>query len=377
MLIKHRLPAHFSFTFRPLLFALCLLPFLLRGQSTTDVRRVFYPFQKKDATNTPYENPLVGGFNCPEFSEVDLNNDGKMDLFVFDRIGNARAAYLNVNNKWVFRPDFLDNFPKLNDWALLRDYNGDGIMDIFTYNDGAIGGIRVFKGKMVNNKIAFDRLNFAFPGNILNYPLNNSPVNIYVNTVDIPAFDDVDGDGDLDILAFEVGGGHVYMYRNRSIERGFGRDSLVYELYDECWGKFFDNGLSKSVKLGTATTCSNGFTSGGGVSTSLRHPGATITTFDADNDGDKDALFGSISYENLSFLTNGGSRTQSLITVQDNNYPPNTEGVNLPVFPAAFVLDLDFDGKKDLIVSSEAKFLKFNQLSSINRKTGAAAVPTF
>ena len=347
-----------------------LVPFLLRGQSSNDVRRAFYGFQKNTAGNPAYENPLVGGFNCPEFSEIDLNNDGKLDLFVFDRIGYAAVTYLNVNDKYIFRPDYLENFPKLNDWALLRDFNGDGIADIFTYNDGAIGGIRVFKGKMVNNKIAFDRMNFAYQGNVLSYPLNGFPTNIYVNTVDIPAIDDIDSDGDLDILSFEVGGGHVYMYRNYSVERGFRKDSLVYDLYDDCWGKFLDNGFTKSVKLGTASGCA--------MSIVPRHPGASITTFDANNDGDKDAILGSISFENMSFLINGGTRSAALITAQDNNFPSNTEGVNLPVFPASFILDLDFDGKKDVIVSpASTNYIENYAVSWFYKNTGTNAVPTF
>ncbi|MBL7813437.1 MAG: T9SS type A sorting domain-containing protein [Saprospiraceae bacterium] len=359
-----------------LLIMMCFLPILLRGQNANELRRVFYPFQKNSAGNPIYENALVGGFNCPQFSEIDLNNDGKLDLFAFDRIGNASVTYLNVNNKYVFSPEYLDNFPKLNDWALLRDFNGDGITDIFTYNDGAIGGIRVFKGKMVNNRIAFDRMNFAFRGNILSYLLNGLSTNIYVNSVDLPAIDDIDGDGDLDILSFEVGGGHVYMYRNYSVERSFRRDSLVFELYDDCWGKFLDNGFTKSVKLGNNNTCASGFQ--GGVPIVLRHPGAAITTFDADNDGDKDALLGSISFENVSFLINGGTRSTALITAQDNNFPSNTEGVNLPVFPASYLLDLDFDGKKDLIVSpASTNYIENYAVNWFYKNTGTNAVPTF
>ncbi len=360
-----------TFIIHHLSFIIIFFPFLLRGQSTTDVRRVFYPFQKNTVGNPIYENALVGGFNCPEFSEVDLNNDGKLDLFVFDRIGYAVATYLNVNNKYVFSPEYALNFPKLNDWALLRDFNGDGIPDIFTYNDGAIGGIRVFKGKMVNNKIAFDRMNFAYQGNILSYPLNGLKTNIYVNSVDIPAFDDIDGDGDLDILSFEVGGGHVYMYKNNSVERNFKRDSLVFDLYDDCWGRFLDNGFSKTIKLGsTAAGCAMGIIQ--------RHPGATITTFDADNDGDKDALLGSISFENLNFLTNGGTRSAALMTAQDNNFPSNTEGVNLPVFPASFLLDLDFDGKKDLVVSpASTNFVENYNVNWFYKNTGTNANPIF
>ena len=34
------------------------------------------------------QNPWVGGLNNPVFSPIDLNQDGLMDLFVYDKAGS-------------------------------------------------------------------------------------------------------------------------------------------------------------------------------------------------------------------------------------------------------------------------------------------------
>ena len=335
------------------------------------------PLEFQNASGVVYKMPLVGGMNCPQFSQADFNNDGKQDLFVFDRIGNVRMTFLNNGTSFDYAHQYISNFPELNDWALLRDFNGDGIADIFTFNDRAISGIRIFKGKIVNNQIAFDRLNFATNSNILNYPLSNGiKTNLYVNSVDIPSIDDIDNDGDLDILAFEVGGGHVYLYKNFSLEKGFKKDSLIYQLEDNCWGHFLDNGFQNSVKLGTNDVCANNLK--GQISLITRHPGASLTTYDKDNDGDKDLLIGSISFENLSELTNGGTKTSAWMSAQDNRFPSNTEGVNIPNFPAAYFLDADNDGKKDVIVApNSTNFVENYNASWFYKNTGTSTVPIF
>jgi hypothetical protein len=331
------------------------------------------------SNNATLKMPFLGGLNSPQYSPVDLNNDGRQDIFVFDRSGNVRLTFINIGTGYTYAPLYQTNFPDLNDWALLRDFNGDGIADIFAFNDGGASGIRVYKGKMVNNQIAFDRINFGTVGNVINYPLSNgSRTNLYVNSVDIPSIDDIDGDGDLDILAFEVGGGRVNYYKNTSKERNYGRDTLLFQLEDNCWGRFYDNGLQNSVKLGTKDACSSGLKSEGGVGIGLRHPGATLTSYDKDGDGDKDLLIGSISYENLSDLTNGGTSAQAWMNSQDNRFPSNSETVNLSTFPAAYIFDADNDGKKDLFVTpSSNNFVENYNVSWFYKNTGTAQVPSF
>jgi hypothetical protein len=357
-------------------FILICLYFVPHKAHSQTLKRHDIPFQ---STNSQLKMPLAGGLNDPQFSPVDFNNDGKSDVFTFDRIGNVRLAFLRDNTGFAYTPQYLNTFPELNDWALLRDFNGDGIADIFTYNDGAVSGIRIFKGKIQNGQIAFDRMNFASNGNVLSYPLSNGTrTNLYVNSVDIPAIDDIDGDGDLDILAFEVGGGKVYWYKNLSRERNFGRDSLIFDVVDNCWGRFLDNGFQPSVKLGTQTDCATGLRGGNDISVVARHPGASLTTFDKDGDGDKDLLIGSVSFENLTELTNSGTVQQAWMSAQDNSFPKNSEAVNLPVFPSAYFIDVDNDGKRDILVSpNSTNFIENYNVVWYYKNTGTAQVPAF
>src|SRR3989344_7339812 len=84
--------------------------------------------------NNLLKNPWAGGLNSVQVSPIDLNNDGLKDLFVFDRCGNRITTYLNKGttniSDYQFSATYKDSFPKLENWALLRDYNCDGKEDI-------------------------------------------------------------------------------------------------------------------------------------------------------------------------------------------------------------------------------------------------------
>ncbi len=332
---------------------------------------------------------LVGGLNSPQFSSVDLNNDKRNDLVVFDRNSNVVLTFLNGGKAntpdWTFAPEFATNFPPLNNWALLRDFNNDGAMDIFTLTSVTTAGnsIRVFKGRFQNGRLAFDRMTFGINGDILKYPDSRGFfLNIYANVIDIPAFDDLDGDGDTDILSFENGGGKVYYYRNRSVELGFGRDTLIYELADDCWGRFFDNGFQSKPTLGTRTVCATGLRKKDTIQVQTRgttaHPGASLTTYDRDGDGDKDVLISGILFNNMTALTNGGDKTTAWMNAAEENFPPNTEGVNISNFPAAYFADVDNDARADLLVSpSSTSFAENRAVSWFYKNTGTAQVPVF
>src|SRR5688572_13778934 len=41
------------------------------------------------------KSPWSGGINYPEWSEIDLNMDGKMDLFMFERSSNRVLTLIN------------------------------------------------------------------------------------------------------------------------------------------------------------------------------------------------------------------------------------------------------------------------------------------
>ena len=300
----------------------------------------------------------VGGLSSPQFSEVDLNNDGTQDLYVFDKIGQVSLTFLNKGTPnivdYSYAPEYLVNFPKLSEWVMLRDYNGDGIKDIFAYSSTpGVAGIEVYTGYYTTqNQIAFrpfQLIGGAF--NIIYYPGGNGLNNLYVSNIDYPAVDDIDGDGDLDIVTFNIGGGIVELFTNQSVERGFGLDSLQFVLEDKCWGRFYESGISLEIDLSMdQSVCATGFVASeprsGGV-----HSGSTVTTIDMDNDGDKEVILGDISFTNLNMLSNGGDASQAFMTAQDITFPRNTTPVDIPLFPAAYILDINNDGLKDLVAA--------------------------
>ena len=299
----------------------------------------------------------VGGVSSPQFSEVDLNNDGIQDLYIYDKIGQLSLTYLNGGTPnqvdYSYAPQYQKNFPILVEWVMLRDYNGDGIQDIFTYSSTpGIPGIEVYTGYYTEeNQIAFHQNNLSGGQfNIIYYPGNNGNNNLYVSSVDYPAIDDIDGDGDLDIVTFNIAGGIVELFENQSVERGFGKDSLQFTLVDRCWGKFFESGITKEVDLSSSPDeCAINFRSS--EPRSGLHAGSTILTIDLDNDVDKEVILGDISFTNLNLVINGGTAEQAHMTDQDIAFPSNDVPVDLPLFPVAFSLDINNDGAKDLLVS--------------------------
>ncbi len=338
-------------------FSLFVLFFCLPALSSTAQKT----FSRLDIPVSKNGNALryawAGGLNDPQPSEADLNHDGKQDLFVFDRIGNVVLTFINKGtpnqSDYEFAPEYVENFPVLRNWVLLRDYNDDGAMDIFAHSGGeGADGFLVYRGYYdANNRLAFKRFNFyGYPYNIITYKENNKPVNLYVSNADYPAVDDIDKDGDLDILTFASGGGKVEYYKNLSKELGYGRDSLIFELDDPCWGKFYESGLSEPVTLSTdKDKCVKFFEAPEG-NTNL-HAGSTLLTFDLDNDCDKELALGDISFTNVNMLTNGGTKEQAWFSAQDNVFPANSKKVDIPIFPATFYLDLDNDGKKDFVAA--------------------------
>ncbi len=325
----------------------------------------------------------AGGLNAPQFNTLDLNNDGKKDLLIFDRIGNVILPFINNGTPNVsdYRLDYtyVDNFPVMTDFLLMRDFNGDGIEDIFTYSDEAVAGIRVFKGKYINNKIAFERFNFgSYNRNIIPYLTSSgAQANLYVAYNDIPAIDDMDGDGDLDILTFEAAGGNIDLYINKSIEKGWGKDSLRFDLDTRCWGGIFESGLRIPVSLSSSSdSCRNTLKSD--PIAVVRHPGSTLWTYDKDNDGDKEVILGDVSFDNFNMLTNGGNKKTAWITDQDNTFPSNSLPVKMSIYPAAFMFDIDNDNKKDLLAAPNA----YNAAENYNnvwlyKNEGTQQVPIF
>jgi len=304
-------------------------------------------------------NPMVGGLNAPQFCEADLNNDGIQDLFVFDRTGDVILTYINEGNTnetdYQYEPYYIRNFPdSLKHWVLLRDFNNDGAMDIFAYSHvPGIDGIQVYEGYYQANELQFKRFNFYNNNNDLIYfQLGTGGLTqVYVSTEDYPEVTDVDYDGDLDIVTFGNGGGYLYLYENQSVDMGYGKDSLVFDLVSTCMGGGYESGLSGCFDLvNDPDSCATGLAG----SVDQRHAGSTILMFDEDNDQDKEVWLGDINTPTVNMLHNGGSNQFTWWTEQDCNFPTNDTPAQVFNFPASFYLDVDNDGLKDFVVAPNA-----------------------
>lgn len=303
--------------------------------------------EARDASGEPLPLAWLGGLNAPQYQSTDLDGDGISDLLIFDRGGDVPLALRgDGGGNYTEAPELAAGFPEgLTEWLLLRDYDDDGIDDLFAYS-AEFDGFRVHRGRRAADGLLTYDAEPTYAG--LSYPLGNGTTPIFVTGLDYPAVDDVDMDGDLDILTFSVGGGYLEFYRNVSMERGLGRDTLVYVLESECYGGFFESGLTPALDLAAAP--------GECFSTGLpplefRHAGSTTLSLDADGNGLKDIILGDISFEFLVLALNTGTVDQAYFSEQDASFPSGGTPAVIPFFPAAFHLDVNGDGTRDLLAA--------------------------
>lgn len=289
-------------------------------------------------------SPWVGGLNACQFGRMDLDNDGKKDLLVFDRHGNRLCCFLNKGEAgeidYQYTVEYNKDFPKLNDWAIFADYDGDGKEDIFTFSNGW-AGIKVYRNVSVDGHIDFQLVKYPY----LSSWQGGGEVNILATNADYPAIVDLDGDGDLDILTFSVMGTFIEKHLNLSMERYGCLDSLVFERTDPCWGRVAESDEDNVMYL---DTCLFGY----GIKViedGFRHRGATVSIRDVTGDGLLDLVLADVDYPGLTLLVNGGDSEKALMVSQLDF--PQRDPVLLPSMPVPYFTDIDNDGDDDLLVS--------------------------
>ncbi len=326
--------------------------------------------------------PWTGGLNYVQVSQIDVDFDGDLDLFVFDRSSDQIRIFkqVEINNvkSYEFAPMAYLQFPTdLRYRVQILDYNQDGKNDIFTYG---IGGMKVYKN--IGN--AQEGLKWELAKSLLYSDYNGSELNLYVSSSDIPAIVDIENDGDLDFLTFHIGGEHLQYHQNQSMDLYGHADSLIFVLKNECWGGFKEDVNSNSVLLNDPTApCAIGNVPDAQKNkqeNEKAHAGSTILALDIDGSGVKDLILGDVAYPNMNLLINGGTapNTNSLMISANPNFPANSTPINMQLFPAAFWEDVDFDGKKDLIVAPNAKNASENETSVMKyRNSGTNSNPNF
>lgn len=304
-----------------------------------------------DNRNVP--DPFSGGTLTPQYNQIDLDRDGVLDIVIFDRRGQILTPYLyNTSTAtYDYSPEYRAIFPELNSLLLIRDYNFDGIPDIYTMDIFSnSNSMVVYKGSIIDNAYDWQIVEHAFEPipyiYFERYGLLDPVFNLFVDKPDIV---DVDGDGDLDILSFNSGGSSIDFYRNMTIEDGRDFDDHYYILQDDCFGGFIEGGNSSEIFLSDGPgECYSKLTEDNPVET--RHAGSTITAFDEDGDGDMDLLIGDLVSNHLVLLRNGGSSELAWMNEVDETFPSYDVPVDFPVWQAAYLLDVDHNGTQDLVI---------------------------
>ncbi len=347
--------------------------------------------------------PFTGGVNTPQFSNIDLNNDGKKDLFVFDRSTYKVLCFVNTPQGFVHAPQYEALFPPMQSWALLRDFNGDGKEDIFTEiinnqaylpNPGTVttSGLRILKNNgtgspvftPINNQVKdTGRSGMGFPQPDPSSSL--PPRNVLINSLDIPSIEDMDGDGDVDILSFQgqdLSPQYLENYKINKHNIVYPLDSTRFIMRDLCWGgiQYNPNAGYNSFNMhynrSELSACYYRL-----YEKQQKHSGTTMLFLDLDGDGVKDMIYGDVGYNNLISLKNGRNLHpfgHDSIISQDTLFPKNTTPFNFINFPAAYYVDMDNDSLKELLVTTNNQVgVKNTQNVWVYDNTGTNAKPVF
>ena len=320
------------------------------------------------------ERAWEGGINSAQYQKMDLNNDGVEDLVIYHRISGELSTYLSQNNTFVFAPDYKFFFPEeVDSWLVLADFNCDGLKDIFTSTPL---GIKVFENVTTGATPAWQEA-----ADFLTFGSSN--INIQVNASDIPGIADIDGDGDMDILSYRFSTSNtIEYYQNMSVENTGVCGSLVFERNTRRWGDLEECNCND---FAFGETCPSGSTARLekeiAVVNAVAHAGGkTILPIDIDNDGDMDLITSDEFCETLYFMENEGSPELAIMT-RFSAFPAAAPA-NFSIFPSAFYEDINFDGVKDLIISTNAdenisNSIDFRASSFVNLNTGSNENPVF
>lgn len=297
-------------------------------------------------------NPWAGGINGAQYSTLQLDTDTIPDLVIYDRQTNRIMTFLAARQAdgkygWQYAPQYEEQFPAITygTWMLLVDYDHDGKKDLFTH---ANGGLRILQNTGSNGRLSWKTI--ADP--VYHEGLSGT-LNLYINSVDIPAILDADGDGDIDILTYDINGGTANLYQNMSVERTKNPNGLDYKRIGFCWGGFKSDDDCDEFSFGLdCVYVGNGAETPGNHSSARElHNGNSMLLVDVNGDGIKDLLTAHVTCPHVSMLPNvGGAGAAAVFTSATNSFPA-TNPISFDIFPALYYEDLDFDGIKDLVAS--------------------------
>lgn len=348
-----------------------------------------------------------------------------------------------INKGTVAQPDYRydyrlsRSFPLVQNWAVLLDFNADGKTDLFAHTNA---GIRAYRNTGFNNGEIQWKVEKVNLNAIYTTPTGTFLSSIYASSYGYPAIFDLDYDGDYDILSFGPTGNFLDAFKNISKETFNHTDSLVFQHWDFCWGNFseFNCGVNMNAcRGGNAEKSSNErhagasllaydhegnntpdlllhdigckstiFLRNGGTptgplitDTTIMFPnypnknstriarmdgsGCRSSLADIDGDGKKELIITPSmgEFENA-WSVWSYSNTSSTSTVnwvfKDSAFM-QSEMVDAGFMSRPVLIDIDADGKKDLLLGSYGTYSATCRVPSIHyyKNVGSNAIPSF
>ena len=305
-------------------------------------------------------DPWAGGLNSCQVSTFDANLDGVKDLFVFDRNGGKISVFVNESTvpgtfDYRYTQAYNDAFPvNLRNWVLLRDMNCDGRADICA-NSGS--GFKIYLNTS-DSELSFDTT--VNPNILALYEWDGSaPLTsgVFCISPDVPAIDDYDNDGDMDMWSWNEFSSALYFYKNMAVENG-NCGVVDFKCRNRCYGMFGESVESFTLILGSDFECDFNVIDPREDEGPLRHTGGTTAMYDLDNNGLKDLIIGDVSANSLTaiMLVESSSGQDSAAVVHYDF--PATFGNGFPAemitFLGSYFVDVNNDDVLDLVVSPNA-----------------------
>jgi len=286
----------------------------------------------QDSAGNPIAAPFLGGFDVPRPQLVDINGDGKPDLFVQERSGEL-IYFERVGNEWVWRTDRFQNL-NVGEWFRFVDIDNDGKPDLFM--ELLTGYIRVWHNDGTRTEPKFVALGDTVR-DVDGRAIVADRQNI-LNAVDI------DCNGRLDLFI-----GRVQGVVDRYEQDGKSPDgSPRFRLLEEGWQGIEVIGPEVTGTLNRIdTTTERG--PAAEVERTRLHGANTLTFADIDKRGILDLYWGDFFEEGLLRFENHGTCAQPDLSGKPSRFPLGhplkTSGYNASTFG-----DVDGDGNIDLVV---------------------------
>lgn len=338
--------------------------------------------------------PFNGGQDNGRIQFIDIDNDGKQDLFMYDR-DTTLYYYSNVGTPTAPTYKLITKiFQNLSfkNWFSFVDIDNDNDFDLFAGADAQT--VKFFR----NTGTPFAP---SYVLEISELHTNTGDI-VFSESNCVPTFCDIDNNGTKDFFT-GTSVGQVTFYKNIGSSTNFsfqyitdfwqnlliispaldprhGASSIEFAalkgngIFDLFWGDLYSHGIYRIQNNGTVTTPDMVI-----ADSTYPHPesyyslGYNSQRFaDVDNDGKKD-LFVSVLYlsqtkNNFTYYKNTGTTTVPLYQRMSNNYLNNVDaGSNSSIT----FTDINNDGKKDLFIGSDLG------LVSYYRNTGTTFAPAF